>query len=306
MKLLRSFILILLIINCISCRQQSEKTSATKPSFKSVTGIRFTEIRRAFDSGFSFDKRGYQLEPEWKMYILSDDSAMIYTPAKKRYMPYKIYFDHDSVINMGWVWLRIKKVSKDSLRFQVLEVEGKEISRERSNLYMTFYADPYIKNVLHTNAQNLQKPSTQDSAYVRSRIRLANQNPDSAFAARQPVVLKSNSPIIKIKKLKPNTADLLNDADPTDEYVYPKFNITINRAYKDFNYSFSVLVDEQGRMRFGKSRVYIMPEFEESKIRVMKGIIDVYLQRLLTITPGKTLGIPHKSQIYLNVKGVSG
>lgn len=305
MKLFSPFILISISIICVSCGSQSQKNSSTKPSFKSIVGIRFTEVRRAFDSGFSFDKRGYQLEPEWKMYILSDDSAMIYTPRKKRYMPYKIYFDHDSVINMGWVWLRIKKVSKDSLRFQVLEVEGKEISRERSNLYMTFYADPYIKNVLHTNAENLQKPSRQDSVYVKSRIRLANRNPDSAFAARQPVVLKSNSPIIQIKKLKPDTADPLNDADPADEYLHPEFNITLNRAYKDFNYSFSVLVDEQGRIHFGKSSVYIMPEFEESKIRVMKGIIDVYLQRLLTITSGETLGIPHKSHIYLNVKGIS-
>jgi hypothetical protein len=37
---------------------------SVKPSFMPVKGIRYTEVRRAFKNGLSFNNDGYQLEPE--------------------------------------------------------------------------------------------------------------------------------------------------------------------------------------------------------------------------------------------------
>ena len=46
------------------------------------------------------------------------------------------------------------------------------------------------------------------------------------------------------------------------------------------------------------------PEFEESRKKVLQGIIDVYLQNWMEIKPGTTLGMPHSTLIMLHVKGV--
>lgn len=303
MKVSGTLFLILISIIFFSCQDIGPRAKHTKPSFQSVTGIRFTEVRRSFDSGLSFDERGYQLEPSWRLMFHSDDTVEIYTPAKERFMNYKIYFDHDSVINMGWVWLRLKHTSKDSVVFQVLSVEKKEISRERSNVYMTLYADQYIEKVLHSKPQILQKPNRKDSIFVRSKI--SDNTGDHTFAARKPVMLKSKSWMLEVEKLKV-MKDKVDNLDPTDEYLYPEFHISIKKAYKDFDYSFSILVDEKGKMHFGKSMVMLMPEFEESRKRIMMGIMEVYLQNLLEITPGSTLGMPHTSTIVVNVKGRKG
>lgn len=302
----RAFLFFLLLLFICCNRPGKLVGSGGKPSFEAVNNIRYTEVRRTFNTGLSFDKQGYQLEPFWQLYFsAAGDSVRIYSPERKRYMPYKVYFDHDSVINMGLVWLRVKQVSPDSLRFQVLEVKGKEISRDRSNLYMTFLSDRYISDTLRTSMASLRKPSSKDSAFVRSKINMVNANRDSAFAARSPAVLESESKLISVKKLRPQTTDPLNDADPTDEYMYPEFNITIKPAYKDFAYSFTAVVDRDGRLHYGRSRVYVMPEFVEARERVVKGIIKTYLNNLLKITPGKTLGMPHNSHIFLNVKGIA-
>src|SRR5690606_27650396 len=88
------------------------------------------------------------------------------------------------------------------------------------------------------------------------------------------------------------------------EYLYPEYDITIHRAYKDFYYTFSVLVGPDGKLRLGK--FFVMPEFEESRRRVLTGIVDVYLQHLLDVTPATTLGLPHNSVVYLRVRGRAG
>src|SRR3546814_8682089 len=72
-------------------------------------------------------------------------------------------------------------------------------------------------------------------------------------------------------------------------------------SYKDFYHTFSVLVGPDGKLRLGK--FFVMPEFVESRRRVLKGIVDVYLQNLLDITPATTLGMPHNSVVYLRVRG---
>lgn len=294
--------LILILLLSASCRQEPAKAFKAKPFFENVKGIQFTEVRRAFDNGLSFDDQGFQLEPAWRMNFLSDDSVRLYNPLENRSYHFHVHYDHDSVINMARVWLRVKKVNRDSLVFQLLQLEGKNISAKRSNIYMTFYSDNYIRNVLRNDIDQLRKPRRNDSLFISKKVKTAESKLKLAFAARVPVQLKSKSPAITVERVKASK-DFLTGEGLSDEYMWPEFKITIKPAYKDFIYSFTLTVDENGRMHFGRSNVYIMPEFEESRKRIMKGITDVYLQNLLDITPGETLGIPHASTISVKVKG---
>jgi len=298
---LPTIMLALLIIS--SCNQRDPKQN-NKPTFKEVLGMQYIETDRYFTSGLSFNDQGYELEPTWKMYLLSDDSLMIFHPQAKVFYHYPIYHDHDSVFNIARHWMRVKKVSKDSLIFQLLSVEEKKVSKDFSNAYMKFYSYAHLKKI-HADPEELRKPSLKDTLFIQAKSARANRNPgirDSAFAARIPVVLKSKIPEVKVNKLKVqlDPHDLLH-VSPSDEYLYPEYTISIDKAYKDFNYSFSVLVDDKGNMRLSKFNV--SPEFRESRRRVLEGIIDVYLERFLSIEPGTTLDIAHTSEIALHVKG---
>jgi uncharacterized membrane protein len=62
-------------------------------------------------------------------------------------------------------------------------------------------------------------------------------------------------------------------------------------------------VDAKGQISFYRSIDYIMPEFRESTIKTIKGIIDGYLKAYMAATPGSTLGIKHTSWVMLNVVG---
>ena len=302
MKIPAAVILLLFVLSSASCNREQPKGFKSLPFFREVIGTQFTEVRRAFDNGLSFDKQGFQLEPDWRVKFLSDDSVRLYNPVEDQSYNFHVHYDHDSVINMGRVWLRVKNVDRDSLKLQLLQIEGRNVSAERSNIYMTFYSDRYI-SALKTSAELLRKPNTQDSLYVRNKIRQAANHPARAFGAREPVKLIPKSPAIKVKKLEVKI-DSLGGQALSDEYLSPEYKVVISRAYKDFNYSFTATVDTNGRLYFGKSMVYLMPEFEKSQNRVMKGIMDVYLQNLLEIRPGKTLGMEHPSVITLHVKGV--
>ena len=291
------------MILLLSCNEEQPKGFKSLPFFSEVIGTQFTEVRRSFDSGLAFDQQGFQLEPDWRIKFLSDDSARIYNPIEKRTYNFHVHYDHDSVINMARSWFRVKFVTKDSLRLQLLQVEGRNVSAERSNIFMTFYSDRYISDVLKTSEVELRKPNTRDSLYVRNKVRKAANRPDRAFGAREPAQLLSKSPAMKVEKIRVKE-DLLGGATLSDEYLFPEFNIVIKPAYKNFNYSFTATVDSNGKLHFGKSTVYLMPEFEESQNKVMKGIMEVYLQNLLEIRPGKTLGMEHPSVVTLHVKGV--
>ena len=303
MKQFGCVLLVLCALLSSSCRREPAKATKHPSFFTKVKGIQFTEVRRAFASGLSFDQQGFQLEPGWKMKFLSNDSVWLYNPLEDRNYKFFVHYDHDSVINMARVWLRVKRVSPDIIKFQLLQVEGKNISGERSNIYMTFYADRYMKAVLHRSAEDLKKPTKKDSLFIAAKIKKTGNRPDLAFAAREAVRLISKSPAIKVEKIKV-AGDILSGHDPADEYMYPEYRILIKPAYKDFNYSFTATIDTLGILHFGRSTVYIMPEFEESQKRVMKGIMEVYLQNLLEIYPGETLGMKHCSEITLHVKGI--
>ncbi|MXV51944.1 hypothetical protein GS399_13255 [Pedobacter sp. HMF7647] len=285
-----------------SCKPRSTVFPNGKPSFEIVKGKHFIEVSRRFPGGLSFNKDGYMLKPEWDLFILNDSTVRIYSPFEKAYVNYPYFFDHDSVFNMARTWLRLKYLTKDSMMFQILRVANKEISRTRSNAYMKFYSESYINDSLHTTAQKLKQPPAADSLYIRQRTMQAAKIPDSAFIAIEPVTLTSKSPIIRVEKILPETGPLSDDKT-SDFYLLPEFKIMISKAYRDFHYEFSVFVDAKGVMHFNRSEIMLSDDFAEHYQEIMKGVMSVYLQNLLTITPGKTLGIPHTSMIIVDVTG---
>jgi len=274
-------------------------------SFKTIAGIDYTEVRRRLSSGLSFDDQGFEAEPSYKITFLKNDSASVYSPDKKAFINFLVFLEPDSIFNVARSYFKLKYMSRDSLLFQVLEVEGDTLHMKRSLVYMTFYANNYIKNVLHTDAATLGKPDRNDTLFIQKKALQANKIPDSAFAARQPVVLKSKNPNAIVQR-EAKQPDVLNNFDPSNEYMSPEYNITINKAYEDFSYSFTVFVDDKGGMHFGQSLIYIMPEYKESTINTLKAIIDGYLKFYLQVTPGSTLGIVHTSTVILNVVGRKG
>ncbi len=297
-----NLLLLLFTVILMACNQPP-KQAKPHASFDKVIGIHFTEVRRTFKNGVIFNGQGFQLSPDWRMTVVSKDSVNIYSPEKKRFLNCPLIFDHDSVFNVAWAWLKLRKLSKDSIVFQVLEVENKVVIDDRSNMFMTLYADDYIKNKLHTDAQTLQKPRRQDTLFMQNKIRLAERMPDSSFAATDQPTLISKSPLLIIKR-KIEPIDSAESMDPRPDYINPEYDITIHKAYKDFYYSFIVIINAKGEMNFWRSTEISMDkDFEAAGIRMMTGIMNGYLKHYLTITPGKTLGIAHNTFVIVNVTG---
>ena len=149
---------------------------------------------------------------------------------------------------------------------------------------------------------NLSRPSRKDTLYIKAKVLLANKVLDSAFAGTEPVTIKAKSSLISIVK-ETVPQDDVNGGKSYDEYLLPTFDITIHKAYEDFNYLFSVYVDQNGKLIFRKPNQFEYPEFKEATISTMKGITDGYLKLYMNVKPGKTLGMPHTSIILLNVTG---
>ena len=287
----------------LSCGHISKLNEEPAPTFTAIKGIKYTEVKRRFGNGLSFNEQGFQLEPEWNIYFNADDSVRIFSPEKKQYMTYRIFHSHKALFQFAREWFRIKHVSKDSLLFQVMALESRVVKEDLSDIFMTLYSDDYIKNILKTDAATLKAPSREDSLFVKYRAIQANSNIDSAFAARNPVVLKSKSKITRVEKIMPGLDPYLGHVNRSEEYLYPEYRVNIDKAYQDFRYSFSVIVDHKGKMHFKQFLVSVEPEFLETKTKVAQGIIDVYLRNTLEITPGNTLGFPHSSLINLHVIG---
>jgi len=306
LKRLGGYLFVLLALLAAACNRPAMHKAVIKPakplSFKSIAGINFIEVRRRMASGLSFDDHGFEAEPSYKITFLKNDSASVYSPDKKAFINFLVFLEPDSIFNVARSYFKMKHMSKDSLVLQVLEVQSDTLHMKRSLVYMTFYSDTYLKNVLHTDAQTLGNPDKRDTLFIEKKSALANKFPDSAFAARLPVSLKSLSPLLTVDKvnIKP---DISNNYDASDGYMNPEFNITINKAYENFTYSFWVCVDDKSRITFYQSVDYIMPEYRESTIKTIKGIIDGYLKAYMAATPGTTLGIKHTSMIILNVVG---
>lgn len=283
--------------------QKAQKTQKPKPlpTFRSVWGIGYTEVRRTLPSGLSFSQNGYQLVPTWRLSFPSDDSVNIYNPKRNLFVNAPLLLDHDSVFNVAWAYMRLKKLSRDSIIFQVLKVDNKVIENDRSVVYMVLYANDYIKNVLHKDPLKLTYTTRQDTDFIRKRILQTHQNPADAFSAPDPVELNSKSPLLKVERLYVPPEDRLT-YEP--DYMLPQFTITIYKAYDQFNYGFNALVDEKGDIHFVSNVLSLSREFEDKYNNAIKGIINGYLKIYLKVKPGKTLGMPHNSRITIYVKGI--
>jgi len=305
-------LLIFLGIFCFSCKRKiqsqqleesdSSRIARTKTSFNPVLGIHFIEVYRRFANGVSFNAQGYQLKPSWKFYFVADTTVSLYSDIKNRYYKLPVTLDHDSLFNMGGAWFKARTISKDSLKFQVLEVKDKNINWKKSNVFVTFYADGYLKNLRYKSVATLRQTTGKDTAYIRSLAAISNRDPTKIFAAQEPVLLTSKSKAVVVTDAKLKAKELDSYYIP-ETLFYPEYNITIHQAYADFYHTFAVRVDAKGQMHFVEPMEMILPGEEENTIKVMKGIMAGYLTHYLQITPGKTLGIPHDSLILVVVRG---
>ncbi|MCS3736925.1 hypothetical protein [Mucilaginibacter dorajii] len=296
-----------IIIGCSNNNPNIVKHNGEKDliSFKSIEGISYTEINRRLKNGLSFSEYGYQLEPQWKVNFVSDDSVSIYSPSKKRFFNFPLSRGYDSVFNTARTWLKVRKMSKDSLVLEMLKAQGDSVDIRGVGIYMTFYADNYVKNVLRSDTTILKRASRKDSLFIKSLVIKANTDIKKAFAARQPVALISKSPSVKVKKWKAE-GDLFNNFDTSDDYFDPTFNITINKAYTNFYYSFSIYVDEKGQMHYGEPLIAFFGEsFREQYVHESQAVMNSYLKYYLKVTPGKTLNMPHTSLINIHVEGIA-
>ena len=296
-------IYIILFILLTACNSSSKKHSEKNSfSFQDVKGIKFIEVRRAFKSGIAFNEQGFQQEPEWIVVFQSDTTVKTYSPTRKKMIDFVITHSHDAVYNFAKEWFRVIKMNKDSLVFQRLQVNAKKVAKDiRSNVYMTFYSEDYIIK-LKTTSQALQKPRPIDTAFVKKRAKLVNQKPmDSSlfFAARNPVEFTPKNNIVKIKKV--SIVDKLANKTASYDYLYPAYTVTIQPAYKNFAYTISAVVDENGKLFVYKFNA--IDEFKENRKKVLQGILDVYISQSAIIKPGSTLGFPHATLIVLNLIG---
>jgi len=272
-------------------------------SFKSIQGIGYTEVQRLQKNGLAINEYGYQLEPQWQINFVSDDSASVYSPIKKRFLNFQLTRGTDSIFNTARAWLKVKKMNKDSLILEILKAKNDSIEVNGSKVYMTFYSDNYIKNVLHSDTATLRRPSRRDTQFVKSIVAKANKDISKAFAARQVVTFESQSPLVTVKQEK-TVPSILNNFDTADDYLGPTFNITINKAYKDFYYSFSICVDDKGQMHYVKPLIgFTEEDYKKSYIHLSQQIMETYLKYYLKVKPGTTLGMPHASVISLHVEG---
>ena len=316
LSIFRNFLIILIFISFFAgkCNRGYRKIAEekeikdaaavrTKNLINTIKGISYTEVRRTFDNGLSFSPVGYRLVPEWRISFPSGDSINIFSPKKNRFLNAPVVFDHDSIFSMAWAWLKLRYLKKDSMQFQVLHVTDNIIHDEKTHVYMTFYSNSYIENVLHSDTNKLWIPSRRDTLYIKAKAAQANKVLDSAFAGTEPAVIKTKSPLVTVNK-EVVPPDDVNGGKAYDEYLSPTYNITIHRAYQDFHYLYTAFVDEKGTIIFRKNLMGMMPEFKESTIATLKAITDGYLKLYLNVTPGKTLGIPHTSIVFLDVTGI--
>ncbi|RCH55435.1 hypothetical protein DJ568_05950 [Mucilaginibacter hurinus] len=305
-NLFRIFFIFLIGLFYSACNQPQKTYLHEFVSFKEVNGIYFTEVHRRSANGLSFDKYGFQQEPQWRMRFLSDDSVSIYSPDKKRYLNFLLSRGYDSVFNTARAWLKMKKISKDSLVFQLLSAKNNELDTRGEDVYMTLYADNYIKNVLHTTPEILQRPTRKDSLFIKSLVDKATKNHDSTFAARNPVEFVSATTLIQVAQRKSVPDFLANNFNVSADYFDPVYDITINNTSRNFFYTFTIIVDQTGKMHYGKPLVSFLDDkdMEASYIKNSTLIMEGYLAKYLHVKPGSTLGMPHASRITVNIKGV--
>ncbi len=299
----------LCLISCVwflgCAAPQEQEADSRKPSLAPYVGIDYYEVRRSFDNGLAYDSIGFVQEPEWRIRLTREDAVLIYAPDTDSLYNFQITHDHDSFFHFSQQSWKIIDLHPDSIMLQRLSLDGLKVNKLRSNVYMRFYSQEYLDR-LGRSLETLRKPTKRDTLFVRQMVDRANRNPDnvdSSYSSKNYPRLASNSPILEVKHRQYDTLERMSQSAAYG-YLYPEYDITIHKAYKDFYYTFSVLVGPDGKLNLGK--FFVMPEFVESRKRVLSGIVSVYLQNLLDITPATTLGMPHNSVVYLRVRGKSG
>ncbi len=288
------------IVGCAGTKEEEE--DARRPSFSPIVDIDFYEVRRSFDNGLAYDSIGFVQEPEWHVKFTREDAIQIYVPGSDSSFNFQITHDHDSFFHFARESWKVIDLHRDSMMLQRLSLDGLKVNKIRSNVYMRFYSRDYLKK-LGTPLPELRKPRRQDTLFVQEMVARANRNlhhVDSSFSSKHYPKLISKSPALEIKRREYDSLERISQSSAY-AYLYPEYDIVIDGAYKDFYHTFSMLVGPDGTLRLGK--FFVMPEFEESRRKVLTGIIDVYLQNLLEITPATTLGMPHNSVVYLRVRG---
>jgi hypothetical protein len=307
MKLYSLFFLsAFLLVGCNSDNNQKPKIKRAESAFTIVDGVRFFEAKRRFRNGLSFNKDGFQHEPNWVIQFKAPDTMLAYSPEKKGMQAFYLHFDHGEVYNFAREFFRAITISKDSLVLQRLQVNGKVIAGDddvRSDVYSTYYTQTYIEKKLKTTIGELQKPTRADTLYIKSLADKTNRDPGNAataFAAREPVVFVPKSKFVNVEKI--STIDETNHRMQSYDYIYPQYKIQILRSYKAFSYSFSVIVDLNGKMYVNRVDGVMSDDVAPRK-RLLQGITNVYLQNLFRVIPGKTLGIPHSSEVTIYLDG---
>jgi len=303
------YVVIIALVGFTACKYRGNGPGrGEKPliSFKSIEGITFIEVARKQKNGLTFNEYGFHLSPEWRLRFVSEDSAALYSPVKKEFLNFPLALGTDSVFNTGRVFLRVKKMNRDSLLLDLLEAKEDSMNINKSRVSMLFYSEDHIKK-LGTDTATPHKASKQDSAFIKSLAAKANTNIKKAFAAQHPVQIISKSPHVAVEKFKNKPSSLDNHFSTTDDYLDPNFTITIRNALSDFEYYFSAYVDAGGKMHFRRALVEFLgdKDFENAYIRQATGVMDSYLVYYTKVIPGETLGIKHASIITLRVKGIA-
>lgn len=272
-------------------------------TLRNVDGVRFYEVKRRFSNGLSFNKDGFMLAPTWIIEYKHPDTMLAYSPEKQGMEAFFLQFDHGSVYNFAREFFRIKLITKDSLILQRLQVNARVVAKgEVSDVNCTYYTKNYIENVLKTTVGELQRPTSSDTAFIK-KLSAATyrhpENPDTAFAATQPVMFTPNSPNVSVEKVK--YEDNMTSRE-SYAYMYPEYRMVIKKSYKTFNYRFSAVVDTKGNL-FVNRIEGVLPEDMPARKKLIQGIADVYIKNLFYIKPGTTLEIPHSSEITINLIG---
>ena len=287
----------MLLITVASACKYDKPTERNRITFKNVAGINYIEVKRKFGDGLSISKYGYGLRPSWKMSFYSDDSAKVFSPDSNAFLGFHVTLDHDSLFHVARTWFRAKKITKDSIVAQVMKVQSKVIYLDKSQVFLTFYSDKYIRDVLHTVPEALTGKSKADTLFIKNRAAEVNANADSAFIATNSPVFVSKTPLATVKKVEIK-ADVMNNYD---NYDLPKYNITIKNKSNNFNYpELVVVIDYKGKIKY----LYSMWELPPGGNETIKVILDNYVKTYFNITPGSTFGFHHNSYAYLNLKGI--
>src|SRR5690606_8043995 len=206
---------------------QKQDEDPRRPAFAPIVDVDFYEVRRSFDNGLAYDSIGFVQEAEWHIKFTREDAVQIYVPGSDSSFNFQITHDHDSFFHFARESWKVVDLHPDSIMLQRLSLRHLTVDKVRSNVYMRFYSDAYVRNRLKTSIQELRKPRPQDSLFVRRQVAKANRNPynpDIAFSSMLVVRLVSNMRILVIYRLVVDSLEFMVRSSVSN-YLYPEYDI---------------------------------------------------------------------------------